>query len=76
MLTNDLLVENSMEHHACNELNPGRKAPQAAIGQVLIEALPYIRKFEGKTFVIKYGGSANEGRVPEKLVRTECDPSA
>jgi len=25
---------------------------------VLIEALPYIRKFEGKTFVIKYGGSA------------------
>jgi len=25
---------------------------------VLIEALPYIRKFEGKTVVIKYGGSA------------------
>ena len=28
------------------------------IGQVLIEALPYIRKFEDKTFVIKYGGAA------------------
>jgi acetylglutamate kinase len=41
-----------------NELNPARKAPHAAIGQVLIEALPYIRKFEGKTFVIKYGGAA------------------
>ena len=31
--------------------------------EVLLEALPYIRKFRGKTFVIKYGGSAmvNEG---------------
>lgn len=27
---------------------------------VLIEALPYIREFEGKTVVIKYGGSAME----------------
>ena len=25
---------------------------------VLIEALPYIRNFYGKTFVIKYGGAA------------------
>lgn len=31
---------------------------------VLIEALPYIRKFCGKTFVIKYGGAA---MVKEKL---------
>lgn len=31
---------------------------------VLIEALPYIRKFYGKTFVIKYGGAA---MVEEKL---------
>ncbi|MBI4559223.1 MAG: acetylglutamate kinase [Candidatus Hydrogenedentes bacterium] len=28
--------------------------------EVLIEALPYIRDFEGKTVVIKYGGSAME----------------
>lgn len=42
----------------CGDLRPARKAPKTAIGQVLIEALPYIRKFEGKTFVIKYGGSA------------------
>ncbi len=33
---------------------------------VLIEALPYIRKFEGKTIVIKYGGSA---MVDEELKR-------
>ncbi len=47
-----------METLPCNELNLARKAPHAAIGPVLIEALPYIRKFEGKTFVIKYGGAA------------------
>jgi len=28
------------------------------IAQVLIEALPYIRRFRGKTMVIKYGGNA------------------
>ncbi|RMG71340.1 MAG: acetylglutamate kinase [Nitrospirae bacterium] len=28
--------------------------------EVLIEALPYIRKFYGKTFVIKYGGAAQK----------------
>jgi acetylglutamate kinase len=32
--------------------------------EILIEALPYIRNFYGKTFVIKYGGSA---QVKEKL---------
>ena len=26
--------------------------------EVLIEVLPYIQKYEGKTFVIKYGGAA------------------
>lgn len=25
---------------------------------VLIEALPYIQRFQGKTIVVKYGGSA------------------
>ena len=31
---------------------------------VLIEALPYIQKFHGKTVVIKYGGNA---MIDEKL---------
>lgn len=31
-----------------------------AKANVLIEALPYIRKFQGNTFVIKYGGAAME----------------
>ena len=26
--------------------------------EVLIEALPYISRYEGKTFVVKYGGAA------------------
>jgi len=34
------------------------------IAKVLIEALPYIQRFSGKTFVIKYGGNA---MVDEKL---------
>lgn len=34
------------------------------IASVLIEALPYIQRFSGKTFVIKYGGNA---MVDEKL---------
>jgi len=28
--------------------------------EVLLEALPYIRAFQGKTLVIKYGGAAME----------------
>lgn len=41
----------------------GTKEQQSTIGQVLIEALPYIRKFEDKTFVIKYGGAAMKDDV-------------
>lgn len=32
--------------------------PISAKTEVLIEALPYITRYEGKTFVIKYGGAA------------------
>ena len=37
---------------AADDLAPGLKA------QILAEALPYIRRFHGKTIVIKYGGNA------------------
>ncbi|NTU68223.1 MAG: acetylglutamate kinase [Chlorobiaceae bacterium] len=47
----------------CSEFRPEGNQPRQAIGQVLIEALPYIRKFEGKTFVIKYGGAAMKDEV-------------
>ncbi len=36
--------------------------------QVLIEALPYIRQFYGKTFVIKYGGKAMEDPKAKQAV--------
>ncbi len=36
------------------------KTPQTpdTIARVLVEALPYIQRFAGKTFVVKYGGNA------------------
>ena len=34
--------------------------------EILIEALPYIKEFNGKTFVIKYGGSVMEDQNLEK----------
>ena len=37
--------------------------------RVLAEALPYIRRFHGKTIVIKYGGNA---MVDEQLKRGFC----
>jgi acetylglutamate kinase len=37
-----------------------RTLSPAARTEALIEALPYIQKFRGQTFVIKYGGSAME----------------
>ena len=30
--------------------------------EILMEALPYIREFRGKSVVIKYGGAAMEDR--------------
>ena len=36
--------------------------------QVLIEAIPYIRSFHGKTFVIKYGGNAMVNSELKKAV--------
>ncbi len=39
-------------------MTAGGEAGQRA--QILVEALPYIRAFQGKTLVIKYGGAAME----------------
>jgi hypothetical protein len=39
----------------------------------LLEALPYIREFHGKTVVIKYGGAAMEDRSCARSSRaTSC----
>jgi acetylglutamate kinase len=40
---------------------------------VLHEALPYIRRFHGRTFVIKYGGHAmTEDSLKESFARDIC----
>lgn len=39
--------------------------------QVLVEALPYIRSFAGKSFVIKYGGSAMVDPALQQQVMTD-----
>ena len=36
------------------------------ISKVLTEALPYIRKFNNKVVVIKYGGNAMENKILKK----------
>ncbi|MBM3741495.1 MAG: acetylglutamate kinase [Actinomycetota bacterium] len=38
---------------------------QARVANLLLEALPYIQKFAGKTIVIKYGGNALAGASTE-----------
>ena len=42
-------------------------ASTSAKTEVLIEALPYIQRYEGKTFVVKYGGAA---MIDESLKET------
>ena len=45
--------------------------PEISRAEALLDALPFIQRFRGQTFVIKYGGSAMED---EHLVeRTLCD---
>ncbi|MFA7438186.1 acetylglutamate kinase [Castellaniella sp.] len=44
--------------HTPNPEPPKPTLPDAIKAEVLSEALPYIRRFHGKTVVIKYGGNA------------------
>lgn len=49
-------------------MNPPITEPNAAaarISDVLVEALPYIRRFWGRTVVVKYGGNALAGAADE-----------
>lgn len=44
-----------------------------AKAEVLLEALPYIQKFRGSTFVVKYGGSFMDDPDPERRTMVACD---
>lgn len=53
--------------------SPGRayiKTPPELRASVLIEALPYLREFYGKTIVVKYGGNAMiDDRLKEQVMQ-------
>ena len=44
--------------------------------QVLIESLPYLRKFHGETVVIKYGGHAMENEELKRVAKSRSTPQA
>lgn len=41
--------------------------------KVLLEALPYVQRFKGSVFVVKYGGSFMDDPDPEKRARVATD---
>ena len=49
---------------------PHASIPPQIKAEILAEALPYIRKFHGKTIVVKYGGNAmTEERLKHGFAR-------
>jgi acetylglutamate kinase len=52
---------------ASHNLSPRQMKSFIAKAGVLVEALPYIREFTGKTVVIKYGGAAMEDPAIRRL---------
>lgn len=49
------IISTGQNGHTEHEIMPDSKA---LVAKILIEALPYIQRFHGKTIVIKYGGNA------------------
>ena len=45
---------------ACSSARAMKHATASSRAEVLLDALPFIQRFRGQTFVIKYGGSAME----------------
>lgn len=57
-------------------VTPGPRAldiPVPVKAEVLLEALPYIQRFRGSTFVVKYGGSFMDDPDPEVRTRVATD---
>ena len=52
--------------HAAPNSQKGRIASTMGKAKILVEAMPYIRDFQGKVVVIKYGGSA----MTDEVLRT------
>ena len=41
-----------------NSLDPAQMQAMLAKAETLVEALPYLQRYAGRTFVVKYGGHA------------------
>ncbi len=60
-------------------MSDSTKASETAFGEyiakarVLLEALPYIQRFRGSTFVVKYGGSFMDDPDPDVRARVAID---
>ena len=64
MSTEPPAASSANTEHRLDHIAPRDKA------EILAQALPYIRKFHGKTIVIKYGGNAmTDPRVAARLRR-------
>ena len=49
-----------------NSQPPSASMPPEVVAKVLSESLPYIKRFHGKTIVIKYGGNAMTEEVLQR----------
>ena len=52
-----------------NEMSGENLCPADVRAQVLVEALPYIRRFHEKTIVVKYGGNViNDAELARTVI--------
>src|SRR5580700_4857052 len=56
-ITHDISIINGLESNRLRALQMTNLSPDSHAA-VLIEALPYLKQFYGKTIVVKYGGNA------------------
>jgi acetylglutamate kinase len=59
----------SVQDDTTREGNLRRLARWRATARVLVEALPFILQYDNKTIVVKYGGHAMEGGVPQEFAQ-------
>src|SRR5258705_2459493 len=57
----------SVQDDTTREGNLRRLARWRATARVLVEALPFILQYDNKIIVVKYGGHAMEGGLPEEI---------
>jgi acetylglutamate kinase len=59
----------SVQDDTTRDGNLRQLARWRATARVLVEALPFILKYDNKTIVVKYGGHAMEGGVPQEFAQ-------